>query len=93
MRCFVNDGEERWLMWYSGRARGQNGQDAVFPAAGSIGKSHVCLTSYDMHPSLKAVVGSPDVMSRPQPRDDRVPGDYVLQPPAQRGRLGTARSH
>ena len=44
VRCFVNDGEERWLMWYSGRAQGQNGLDAVFAAAGSIGKLHACYT-------------------------------------------------
>lgn len=51
VRCFVNDGEERWLMWYSGRARGQNGMDAIFNAAGSIGKPHArytCTSAYFM---------------------------------------------
>ena len=34
----MGEGEDKWLMWYSGRARGQNGLDPVFPGAGSIGK-------------------------------------------------------
>ena len=38
VRCFVEDNQDRWLMWYSGRAKGQNGLDAVFPGAGSIGR-------------------------------------------------------
>ncbi|CAK0770976.1 hypothetical protein CVIRNUC_003820 [Coccomyxa viridis] len=37
VRCFVGEGEDKWLMWYSGRTRGQNGLDPVFPGAGSIG--------------------------------------------------------
>ena len=38
VRCFVEENQDRWLMWYSGRAKGQNSLDAVFPGAGSIGR-------------------------------------------------------
>ena len=39
VRCFLGDNEQRWMLWYSGHARGAQDIDALYPAAGSIGGS------------------------------------------------------
>ncbi|KAJ9534567.1 hypothetical protein QJQ45_022078 [Haematococcus lacustris] len=37
VRCYVGDNEERWFMWYGGRAAGAPSVDLVSPSSGSTG--------------------------------------------------------